>query len=526
MKKLLSITALLLCVSLCLTACSSGTQSESGDADNPYKDTIIWAISSDQDTLAPQKNVNNMVVMPQLYSGLLRIGMDGKVECDIAESYEVSEDNLTWTFHLRDDVTFHNGKQCTAQDFQNTFDRLLDEENPQRHTSSYSYIDYTEAVDDYTFVIKTKEPKGSFLTSIANQATFVLDIDYIEKYGSSLGDTAESVNGTGPYKAASWTKGEELVLEAYDGYYGGEPATKNVIMQVVPEQNSRAIVLETGEADIVSGLSPEDAVRLNEMDGITVSMTESNGCHLFQFNVASQNAPMSDPKVRQAISYAIDKETICETLFGGLGEEPMTGIVTSVVNGYVDVGVVPYDVEKAKELLAEAGYPDGFDMTIMTTSLYNRGVEMGEMIKAQLALVGIDATLDVVEGAVFNEALSGVTPDQFKWDMFIMGSGGDQDVDIVVKRIAQTSATGTNENNYGFYSNAELDALLEQGATTVDEEARLEIYKRVAEIMIYDDPFDVYMNVRKNVFGMSDKVEGFAVNPCSTFDLVNFKVLK
>ena len=156
------------------------------------------------------------------------------------------------------------------------------------------------------------------------------------------------------------------------------------------------------------------------LDGITVSKTDGNGCHLFQFNCASDHAPMSIPAVRQAICYAIDRNAICEYLYSGLGETPIDSIMAPDVAGYASVGVVPYDPEKAKQLLAEAGYPDGFDMTIMTTALYNRGVEMAEIIAEELKEIGINAKLEVVERAVFTSAWANFTPDEFNekfgWD--------------------------------------------------------------------------------------------------------------
>ena len=196
----------------------------------------------------------------------------------------------------------------------------------------------------------------------------------------------------------------------------------------------------------------------------------------------------------------------------------MPSIMAPSVAGYYEAGVVPYDVEKAKELLAEAGYPDGFDMTIMTTAGYNRGVEMGEILVEMLGEVGINVTLEVVERAVFASAWGGFTPEEFNenfgWDMFIMGSGGNADSDTLLYRIMHTD--DTNINNYGFYSNAEVDELLEKGAVTMDEAERDACYQRIAEITLFEDPFGVYINLRKNVYALSDNIEGFAVNPTNT----------
>ena len=520
MKKLVSLLSLVLALAMLVGVVP-------GLAEGEYKDTITWVIGNDQDCLDPHRCVSNSKVIPQYYDGLIGLDVNNNVVPRIAKSWEVSDDNLTWTFHLRDDVYFHSGRHCTAADFQATWERLLDAENPVRYAKNYGFVDHTEAVDDYTFKFYLKEPKAFFLTAISHRSSGVLNPEYIEKYGLKLGDTAESVDGTGPFKCTGWIKGEEMRFERFDNYYGDKAATKEIVMKIVPEQNSRAIAIETHQADIVDGISPDDAVRLATVPGVKVSLTPGVGCHLFQFNCKSDKAPIADPKVRQAISYAIDRYAICEYLYSGLGETPMPNIIAPSVAGYPGEMIVPYDVEKAKALLAEAGYPNGFEMTLMATETYNRGTEMGEIIKEQLEEVGIKANLLVVERAVFNAGLGGLTPEEFNknfgWDMFIMGSGGSVDADTVLSRIMHTAPT--NINNYGFYSNAEVDALLEKGAVTLDETERNACYKRIAEITLFEDPFGCYMNLRNNVYALSDKIVDFGVSPSNTMALNKIKCL-
>ena len=509
-----------------LSACGGSKAADNKkSAENPgYKDTIIWVMNSDQDSLDPQTNVTNGKVLPEVYDGLLGFDNSNQVVCKIAESYEASEDKLTWTFHLRDDVYFQSGKQCTAKDAEATYERLLDEENPGRYTANYSYIESAKALDDFTFEIKLSEPKAFFLNSIASRVTAIMNEDYLEQYGDQIGDTAESVDGCGPFRCTGWDKGEEIRLERFDNYYGNKAKTKEIRLRIVPEQTSRAVALETGQADLADGLSPEDITRLEGVEGIVVSKTEGTGCHLFQFNCASDHAPVADPLVRQAIAYAIDKEEICSTLYSGLGEHPIDSIFAPSVAGYSQTGVVPYDPAKAKELLREAGYPNGFDLKLMSTSAYNKGVEMGEMIVQQLGEVGINAELEVVEPAVFNSAWGGFTPEEFNekfgWDMFLMGFGGPADADSIAYRTMH-SDPGSNLNNYGYYNNAEVDALLQKGESATDEAERDACYARISEIALNEDPFGVFMNLRNNVVAMSDQVEGFAVSPSYTVDLVN-----
>ena len=523
MNKLLkSLGAVMLALSL--TACG-GNDTPSDNNDSEYKDTILWGISNDQDSLDPATNVSNNVVLPQIYSTLIKIDQNGAIAPDLATEWSVGEDGLTWTFNLREDVKFQNGKQLTSADVVATFDRLLNEDDPYRYTSEYtSFVESVTAPDEYTVVVKTKTPYGAFEAKMASVATGILDSDYIEQYGHDLGKTPESVNGSGPYKVTDWSMGEQMVFEAFDDYFGGKPKTKNIIMQVIPEQNSRAIAVETGQMDIVSGLAPDDVVRFNngEVDGVTVSMNASNGMHLFQFNCAGV---LQDVKLRQAISYGIDRQTIVDTLYAAIGETPALAPVTPNVVDYSELGMIEYDPERAKELLKEAGYEDGLTINVMTTAVYNKGIEMAEIISEQLKQIGITVNIETVEKAVFT-ASWGVTPDQFKWDMFIMGAGGSSDVGNALTRVWHTEEGGKNVNNYGWYSNKEVDALLDEGAVTTDPEARKEIYKKAMQIIWEDDPVGVFMNYRNNIYGLSTKVEGFHVNPGNTPDMMNFTCKK
>lgn len=236
MKKLL--TALLTLAMAFTMVFATAASAEDG-----YKDSITWVIGNDQDILDPQNNVSNSKVMPQYYNGLLGYDNDGNVVCKMAESYEASEDKMTWTFHLRQDVYFHSGRHCTAHDFEATFDRLLNTENPQRYTSNASsFIDTAVATDDYTFVITLKEPKAFFLQAIAKQWAFVLNPEYIEKYGADLGKTAESVDGTGPFKCTQWDKGEVMKFEAFENYYEGAPLTHEIVMAVLGANMKNVII--------------------------------------------------------------------------------------------------------------------------------------------------------------------------------------------------------------------------------------------------------------------------------------------
>ena len=495
-----------------------------------YRDTIIMGVASEQNSMDPAVNSSNNVVLPNVYSTLIGIDSDNKMVPGLATEWSVAEDKVTWTFKLREGVKFHSGKPFTADDCVATFTRLADTSLGLRQSSNYIWVQEVSAPDPLTCVIVSKEPYGPVEATMAHKSASIVNAEYVAKFGTDFATTPETIDGTGPYKVIEIKPGENMKVEAFDEFWGGKPATKFINMVLLPDQAARAVAIETAQVDFISGLAPDDVKRLNEdqNDGVTVVMNESNGIHLFQFNVKSTNAPMAEPKVRQAISYAINRAEICEALYSPLGEKPARSLLSPSVLGYADMGEIEQDYDKAKQLLTEAGYADGFTMKIMTTALYNKGVEMAQIIAEQLKGANINAEIEVVERAVFIESLNGLTPEEYNekygWDMFIMGAGGDLDAHQSTYRVFHTEADGLNANNYGFYSNAQVDKLLEDASVSVVPADRLRMYTEAMQILIYDDPIGVTMNQRNNVYALTDKVEDFFLNAGNTIDWAKLKV--
>ena len=512
LKKTIALMMIMMAVTFSVFALGTSDAETEGATLPEYRDTIRFASGSDQNYMDGQMNNTNDVYLRAVYSQLVRRALDGSIEGDLAESWSVGEDGVTWTFNLRHGVKFHNGKELTSADVVASYRRLLD--NPAVRYSSLAkgYISDVYAVDDYTVCLVTPTQIASLLANLTHRSNLILDADYIEKYGMDLGLTAESVNGTGPYRLVSWDRDQEMVLEAFPDYFRGEVPTKNVDILIVSDANARLVALETGEVD-VTVVNTSEIPRLKETPGVEVKTYEGIGAHGLQFNCA--NEYMKSPLVRQAVVYAIDKQLIADTLYSDIGEKACTAPVNPNVWGYYDFGVIPQDVEKAKALLAEAGYPDGFDISIMLQPGYNKSTETCEMVVAMLAEVGINATIETVDMATFSGAMGNRTypGENFPWAMFIMGFGaGTADCDEGLRRIWSTSPDGNNNNNYGWYSNAEVDRLLDEAMIELDEEKRADLYRQAQQILYIDDPAAVFTNDRYYIWTMSDKVEGFDVN--------------
>lgn len=511
---IMSVSLLAGCGSSGDSAASGGTSASGSAADAvTYKDTLTIASSSDQNYMDGQMNNTNDVYLRAVYSQLVRRDANNELVGDLAESWEVSEDGCTWTFHLKQGVKFHSGKELTSADVKASYDRLLDEENPVRYTSlAAGYISECKVVDDYTVQLTTPSPIAPFLANLTHRSNLILNADYIEKYGTELGLTAESVDGTGPYKLASWDRDQEMVLERFDDYFGGAVPTKTIDILIVSDANARQVALETGEVDMTT-VATSEVPALKQNPDLNIITTESIGAHGLQFNCA--NEYLKDTRLRQAVSYAIDRQAIIDALYSDIGEEACTAPVNPNVWGYYDFGVIQQDQEKAKQLMAEAGYPDGFEFSIMVHTGYNKSLETCEMIVSDLAEVGITATIETVDNATFNASMGNrSTPgEDFPWGMFFMGYGaGTADCDEGLRRIWETSPDGNNNNNYGWYSNAEVDRLLNAAAVEMDETARLDLYKQAQQILYIDDPAAVWTNDRFNIWATTSKVEGVKTN--------------
>ena len=539
MKKLLT---LILCLAMVLTVfvgCSSTPATEegasaSGDAaqgeaaDSEYKDTLVYALNTDVQSLDPQiqNDTTSEQVVKMLYNTLLKFEDDGTVVGDLAESWSVSEDKLTWTFNLKQGVKFHNGKELTSADVKATFDRALNAEaGGLRTTEIIKMFTAVEAPDPYTVTITTDGPYGPMESLMCNMSLGIMDADYIEQYGLDLGTSVEGENGTGPFKVVSWERDQEIVVERFDDYFGTPAKLKTVVYTVIPEAASRVIALETGEVDVIDKPTNEDLERLEaDTENFTVLRKPTISQRLFRFGC---NDPIiSNTKVRQAIVYAIDRQAIIDALFTG-SAYPSTAPLAPVTFGYSDLGEIEQDLELAKSLLAEAGYPDGFDTKIITTERYQNGIELAEIISQQLAEIGINAKIEVWEWSALSASWNGITADEFDQPIFIMGAGPSmRDADGGLRGLYTTSDTGLNDRNYGFYSNAEVDALIEQGMQETDQQKRVEIYKEAMEILYREDPVAFWLFDMYGLAITSSKVEGVTLSPISTITFENATVKK
>lgn len=330
------------------------------------------------------------------------------------------------------------------------------------------------------------------------------DYEAIEN-GSEPGSVInENPVGTGPFVFESWTPGDEIVLNRNDDYWGGAPALDSITFRVVPEGSTRLADLETGAIHISDPLSPSDVSRVEGTDGMSVNSQPSVGLSYIGFN--AQKEPFDDPLVRQAISKAIDKDTIINGIYDGVGLPAESPLAPDVFGYDEDVTGLEYNVEEARELLAEAGYEDGFSTTLWTNDNQDR-IDTATAVQAQLEEIGIDVEIEQVEwGAYLEDTAAG------EHDMFILGwTTVTGDADYGMYPLFHSDNFG-EAGNRTFFATDELDSLLEEARQSSDEDERLDLYSRAQEILVDEAPM-LYIHHMEFLLAVSDDVEGLWQHP-------------
>ena len=464
--------------------------------------TLRYATGTDALTLDPQfvTDIPTARVVNQIFETLVYPDLDGNLVGVLATDWEVSDDNLTWTFKLREGVTFHDGTPFNAEAVKFTFDRIKAEETGAPRASAARAIASVDVVDEHTVNITTAEPYAPLLAQLSAYNLAIMS--------PSAGDAvnaeySRNPAGTGPFRLGDWTPGEEMTLVRNEDYWGDKAASETVVLSVVPEDSARVLLLISGEADVISNVPTVMVPRLESAPG--VELIEETGYRTIYVGMNMKMEPFDDVRVRHAIAHAIDKEALLAGVMTGIGTLG-GGFESTVIPGAADIPPYPYDPERAKALLAEAGYPDGFEVDFyVPTGRYTNDRQIGEAIQAQLAEVGIEANLLSPEFGAYSALLR----ERDAVPFYILGKGsptGDLDLTLGIT----TASTGSG--NYSNYENPEVDALIAEQRVTVDPDARKEVLRQILQ-QVYDDAPIVALYYENQIFGQRDNVTGFQVMP-------------
>lgn len=493
MKKFLSLLLATLMI-ISLVACGGG--GEGGGV----KDTLVVAMASDSTSMDPHvgKETPSVQVTANIFSTLVDCTSDLEIKPDLATSWEQLSDT-EWQFTIRDDVYFHDGSKMTIQDVKYSLDRAI--------ASPYvSYIvDFIKEViivDDTTLKLVTYEPYAPTLVQLSLPFAAIVPQALTEDE-AKLEEFKLHPVGTGPYKFVEWKQGEYCKLEAFEDYFGDAPATKNIMLKIIPEGAQRTIALETGEIDLAYELLVNDIGRVRDEEGLTLYEAPSLTCWYMSMN--TEKEPLNNKLVRQAIRYAIDPQKIVDTVICGAGVVA-TSIAPPNAIGYIDnVPGYEYNVEKAKELLAEAGYPNGLSLELTVNDNQSR-IEVCQILQQMLKEVNIDVRINVMEFASFFEYSNNGEHEL----AYYLWTCSAPDVDYQYYSLIHSANRGSGGNR-SFYNNPEADKLIEAARQTTDLAERQGFYKQLEDILYEDSP-NALIYYSTMVAASTDKVSGFDIS--------------
>jgi len=497
-KKILALLSMMIVLVLVTVGCGNSDGSVSADG---VRDTLVIAQGADAKTLDPHGSNDNPSsrVIKQINETLVVQDESMELQPGLAESWD-KIDELTFEFKLKQGVKFHNGEELKASDVKFTLLRALESPNVG-HIVGAINKDGIEIVDDYIIRISTKEPFAPLLAHLAHTGASILNEKAVTEIGDDYG---QNPIGTGPFKFESWVNGDEINLVRFEEYHGEAAKVQKVKFRNISEATNRTINLETGEIHIAYDIIPTDIRRVEEDKNLTLMRQENLSTTYIGFNV--QKKHLSDVRVRQAINHAIDVESIIEAVMQGVGEKASGPLGPNVWASNQDLEPYEHNVEKAKELMKEAGLENGFKTSIWTNDNKTR-MDISEIVQNQLKQINIEAEVKVVEwGAYLDGTAKG------EHDMFILGWGtvtGDPDYGLYA--LFHSSQFG-DAGNRTFYANSNVDELLQKARVSVDAAEREALYLEAQEIIRDDAPW-IFLNNSENVDGLRSDVKGFVQHP-------------
>lgn len=465
---------------------------------------LNFALAGNPDTLDPQKTSGTLTfqTMKSVYDTLAEPDEDGVIVPALAESWDVSTDSLTWTFHLKKGVKFHNGDLFTSADVKATFNRILAEETGSPHKSGMSVVSSIDTPDNMTVVFNLSGPHAPFLAFLASGWGAILPKSLID-----IGHDFDSLPvGTGPYKLEEWVRDSKIVLTKYEEYWmDGLPKIDQVILHIIPESSIQVQSLMTGQIDIVFIIDSDDIPLLESSPNVLLEENLTSLILVMPMNTSV--APLDDIRVRQAINYAIDKQKILDIAYGG-GET--IGAFMDRGNAYYKdfTDLYPYNPDKARQLLKEAGVGDDVELKLYLPQNYTLHVKAGEMYQEMLSQVGLNVKIQLIDWSTWISDVYRAS----KFDLTVIGHTGKLDPDGTL--------SGYGAGKYVKWMNADAAGFINKAASTIGYEERKALYDQALELMAKEVPF-VFLGSSYRTTGLGNNVSGFRIT--SNLDTFDFR---
>ncbi|HIX30908.1 MAG TPA: ABC transporter substrate-binding protein [Firmicutes bacterium] len=500
---LLSAAVMTMALSACGGPKSNGSGSDDANTSRADNNEIAVGISQDLgDSLDPYQMTaaGTREILFNVYEGLYKPTSSGDFEPALAESYAVSEDGRVYTFTIRQGVLFHNETPMDVNDVVYSFNTCAATSVDSSLGAALSNVASVEAANENTVVVTLKEPDSDFLAYVAS--VYIVPDDY--------SDQATAPVGTGPFKYVSRSVQENLVLEKFDGYWGEGAKVDRVTFMIYENSSALMTALNGGAVDLAMHLTVSQTQNLDERYNVlegTMNLVQA----LYLNNAV---APFDDVRVRQALCYAIDRDAILELTADGHGTKLGSSMYPAFTKYFDDslTDYYTYDPEKAKELLTEAGYPNGFTMTITVPSNYTPHVDTAQVLVEQLGAVGITVEIEEVE-----------------WNTWLQRTYTERDFQSTVVGFDAANLTANallqrwtsdSEKNMINFSNAEYDSVMAQANATTDDAARTALFKQ-AERILTEEAANVYIQDLADMVAINKNLTGFEFYPLYVLDLSN-----
>ncbi|UCD79583.1 MAG: hypothetical protein JSW26_30045 [Desulfobacterales bacterium] len=465
--------------------------------------TLNFALAGNPDTLDPHKTSGTLTfqTLKSVYDTLAEPDPSGKIVPALAKRWEVSSDALTWTFYLRKDVVFHNGDKLTAKDVKATFDRIMDTATASPKAKEFGAISAIETPDDFTVVLKLKEPASPLLATLASGWGAILPKNLIE----SGHDFGSQPIGTGPFELKKWVRDSQIILEKNKNYWmKGHPRLEQVIMHIIPERAVAVQGLISGQIDVAYLIDKDDLPILEASQDVKIE--KSMTALILVMSINCSNPVLQDLRVRQAINHAIDKQKVLDVAYGG--GKPIGTFMDHDNAYYKDfTALYPYDPEKAKNLLAEAGVGQQTVFELFLPQNYEVHVKAGEMYQDMLTKVGLNVKIKLVDWSTWISDVYRAA----KYDLTVIGHTGKLDPD-------GTLAGYGTQSRYVKWINPRAAGMIEEARKVSGFENRKKLYDEVLKIMAEEVPF-MYLGSSYRHTAVRKNVSEFRMTPIlDTFD--------
>jgi peptide/nickel transport system substrate-binding protein len=494
--------------------------------------TLTIAIGADATGLDPQTSTaaNSGFVMATIFDGLVNHKpASSTIAPGLAETWSISSDGKVYTFKIRHGVTFHDGTPVNAHTVGADIDRAINPQNPcyvltrpgvaTRDAFTFGSakagnVVTMDIVDDYTLRFTLVQPNAPFLTDLAMVAHGIMSPAATKQYDC---DASQHPVGTGPFKFAEWARNDHVTLDANPAYWGGRPKVDRIVFRIVPESTSQILMLERNEVQILSDVLPSDYSRITRNNQL--KLLRQPGLTVLGVGMSNDWGPFQDKRVRQAMNYAVDKDTINKGLYAGAATASQ-GIPPTLWGYNKSVTPYPYDVAKAKQLLKEAGYANGISTEILIypgPRAYNPagGPRLAEAVQPYLANVGVKVKITQLElGAYFNAMHAGL------WQGFALTGwfGDNGDPDNFLGDLFEWDATNNKHriDNWARHHNPDYDKLIREGRMATDQARRAQIYIEANRILHDDAPW-IFINYVDQARAIRANVEGYMLAPLQVY---------